>query len=288
MDEPDFALDRRVAIVGLGLMGGSLAMALRGKCASLVGVDCDPKAVSLARRLKLIDQASSQPGELLPGADLVILATPLRAILVLLQELPALHPGKAVVLDLGSTKVEVVEVMKSLPDRFDPIGGHPMCGKETSSLANADGKMFQEVSFAFTPLARTSPDARTVATRLAQIIGARPLWIDPQTHDRWVAATSHLPYLIANSLAQATILEAKPLVGPGFRSSSRLAASPPDMMLDVLSTNRSNILASLELFHQRLYTIEALLARGDWDALRELLSQGAECYRELTRDEEAR
>jgi len=257
-------------------------MALRGKCASLVGIDRDPQALSLARRLNLVDQASSQPKELLPGADLVILATPLRAILTLLHELPALHPGEAVVLDLGSTKVEVVEAMQSLPERFDPIGGHPMCGKETSSLANADGKMFQGVRFAFTSLARTSPNARTAADRLARTIGARTFWIDPQTHDRWVAATSHLPYLIANALTHATPLEARPLVGPGFRSSSRLAASSPDMMLDVLATNRSNILASLERLRQCLETMEASLARGDWDALQEILSSGAECYRELT------
>jgi prephenate dehydrogenase len=189
------------------------------------------------------------------------------------------------VLDLGSTKVEVVKAMQSLPERFDPLGGHPMCGKETSSLANADGNMFQGVRFAFTPLLRTSPDARSVAEQLAFTIGARPFWIDPQTHDRWVAATSHLPYLVANALAHTTPPEAKPLVGPGFRSSSRLAASSPDMMLDVLVTNQSNIMASLERFHRHLKIMEASLARDDWDELRELLTSGVECYRELTESE---
>jgi prephenate dehydrogenase len=288
MDEPGFTLDRRVAIVGLGLMGGSLAMALQGKCVSLVGIDCDPQALSLARQLKIADQVSSQPGELLPGVDLVILATPLRAILTFLKELPALHPGKAVVLDLGSTKEEVVEAMQMLPERFDPVGGHPMCGKETSSLVNADGRIFRGASFAFTPLVRTSPAARDVANRLAQTIGAKPLWIDSQTHDRWVAATSHLPYLAANALAHATPPEARPLVGPGFRSSSRLAASSPGIMLDVMATNRSNILASMEQLHRQLEKIEAMLARGDWDCLEEILSGGAECYRKLTEcDEES-
>ena len=286
MDEPDFTLDRRVAIVGLGLMGGSLAMALRGKCASLVGIDCDPQTVSLARRLKIVDQVSTQSGELLKGANLVIFATPLQTILSYLKELPKLHPGTAIVMDLGSSKVNVVREMQSLPERFDPLGGHPMCGKESSSLVNADGTIFQGARFAFTPLPRTSPEARDVATRLAQIVGARPLWIDPQTHDQWVAATSHLPYLIANALTQVISPLAKPLVGPGFRSSARLAGSSPSMMLEVIAANRLNILANMEQFRQAFKDMEEMLVREDWDALKEMLSRGSRFYSELIQVEE--
>lgn len=284
MDESDFISTARVAILGLGLMGGSLAMALRGKCAGLLGIDPDPETLSLARRLEIVDWASPQPGELLSQADVVIMAAPVRVILALLEELPDLHPGDAVVIDLGSTKTEIVEAMGALPKRFDPLGGHPMCGKERSNLANAEPGLYRGAPFAFTPLLRTSPRARALAAQLARAVGAYPLWLDPETHDRWVGATSHLPYLIANTLAAVVPLEAAPLVGPGLRSTTRLAPSSQAMMLDILVTNRRNLLANLRCFREHLETLEGYLAGDDERCLGELLSQGARNYEELVGD----
>jgi len=281
MAENDLLLNARVAILGLGLMGGSLAMALRGKCASLLGVDPNPDVLALARIWHLADQTSELPAELLPQADLVILAAPVRAILKLLADLPDLHPGSAVVLDLGSTKSHIVQAMQSLPERFDPIGGHPMCGKESSSLANAEAGLFQGAPFAFTPLARTTARARRLAEEIASVAGALPLWFDAETHDRWVASTSHLPYLVANTLAAATPTESAPLVGPGFRSTARLAPTSLTMMLDILTTNRSNVLSSLHEFQERLARVENSLAASDEQALRQLLLQGTDNYAAL-------
>src|SRR5512142_2192162 len=130
--------ETRVAILGLGLMGGSLALALRGRCAELIGIDPDPAVLDLASRWRLVDRLDAQPARLLPEADVVVLAAPVRAILRLLADLPAAHPGAPVVLDLGSTKGDVLRAMDGLPGRFDPIGGHPMCGKERSSLREAE------------------------------------------------------------------------------------------------------------------------------------------------------
>jgi prephenate dehydrogenase len=112
----------RVAVIGLGLMGGSLALALRGQCNSLLGVDVDPEIVALALKRGIVDKASTDLSTILPGADLVVLAAPVLAILNLLKGLPQAHPGRAVVLDLGSTKARILEAMNGLPERFDPIG----------------------------------------------------------------------------------------------------------------------------------------------------------------------
>lgn len=133
-DEPAFFATATVAIIGLGLMGGSLALALHGRCARLLGCDRDPDVVTLALERQVVDAASTEPAALLPQADLVVLAVPVRASLEWLQRLPGLHPGQAVVLDLGSTKTAVLQAMEALPERFDPLGGHPMCGKEDGSL----------------------------------------------------------------------------------------------------------------------------------------------------------
>jgi prephenate dehydrogenase len=286
MDEPDFFSSKRleecvVAILGLGLMGGSLALALRGKCRTLLGVDPDPQAVEMALERRVVDHASVSPHDLLPQADLVILAAPVGAILTLLRLLPDHHPGPAVVLDLGSTKRQIVGAMQALPPRFDPIGGHPMAGKEKASLANADADLFQLAPFALVPLERSSAGARLIAEQLARAVGAHPLWIDAETHDRWVAATSHLPYLLANTLAAATPLDARPLVGPGLRSTTRLAPASLTMMVDILATNRENVLTGLQRFRHALDAVELSLLSGDLEALRDQLAQGAASYAAL-------
>jgi prephenate dehydrogenase len=275
-DEPGFFSTARIAIVGLGLMGGSLALALRGKCAGLLGLDKDPQTLELARQRQVVDLASAEPAELLPQADVVILAMPVNAIIQMLQDLPALIPSPAIVIDLGSTKTKIVEMMHGLPERFDPLGGHPMCGKEQSGLENADPTLFQEAAFAFTPIARTTTRARAFADELARGVGAHPLWLDPHIHDRWVAATSHLPYLVSNALAFTTPEDAAPLAGSGFRSTARLAQTSPSMMMDVLMTNRENILAASGHFRAHLDLFDELLRRGDFETLLYFLRQGAE------------
>jgi prephenate dehydrogenase len=273
-DDPGFFAGR-LAILGLGLMGGSLAMALQGKCAALLGIDPDPHTVELAQQQHIVDLAAVEPAGLLSQADVIVLAAPVNAIIGFLADLPLLHHGSPIVLDLGSTKLKIMETMQLLPERFDPLGGHPMCGKEVSGLANADARLFQGAPFAFTASSRTTPRARQFAEWLAVSIGACPLWIDAATHDRWVAATSHLPYLVANALAGITPLETAPLAGPGFRSITRLAVTPPGIMMDVLMTNQAAILDSLRSFILHLERIEHLLSQGEFDALQDLLVEGA-------------
>jgi prephenate dehydrogenase len=271
----------RIAILGLGLMGGSLAMALRGKCSNLFGIDRDPRALAFAEQKGIVDRVSSDAGQLLPHADLIILATPVSAIIDLLHELPSLHPGSAMVFDLGSTKVEILKGMQALPSRYDPIGGHPMCGKEVGSLENADPDIYQGAPFALVPLQRTSTNACHIAEELVESIGGRPEWMDGETHDRRVALTSHLPYLLANALASSLPLEVAPLVGPGLRSTFRLAASPVSMMTDILITNRANVLTGLRIFQDNLAQLEKLLQENVPGNLQEFLEAGRFSYLEL-------
>lgn len=267
--------DTRVAILGLGLMGGSLALALAGHCRQLLAYDPDPRALALASKQQIVDQASPDLSAVLPLADMVVLAAPVRETLKLIYQLPSLHPGAAVILDLASTKQDVCRAYAELPSRFDPIGGHPMCGKETAGLANAEAGLFQGAVFALTSLEQTTQHARSLALQLVETIGARPIWLDAATHDRWTAATSHMPYLLAVALALATPSEVAPLIGPGFHSTSRLASSSETMMADILHTNRQNVLAALALFRGELDQIENYLRLEDEPRLYDALQRSA-------------
>ena len=281
MDEPGFISNMRIAILGLGLMGGSLALALKGRCKELIGVDHDPDVLALALEKKAVDRAFTSAAEALSEADLLVLATPVRTILSLLGSLPEPPPQGLIVIDLGSTKTEIVAAMQALPERFDPIGGHPMCGKETSSLAAADAAIYLQAPFALTPLHRTSERAKAAALDLVNTIGARPIWLNPQTHDYWVAASSQLPYLLSNALSAVTPDDVAPLIGPGFVSTSRVGATSPDMMLDALLTNRQNALIALRGLRARIDQMENALNCEDGPKLTKLLKTGAQNRRRL-------
>jgi len=282
MINDDFLLaESKVAIVGLGLMGGSLALGLRAQCAALLGVDSHPATVALARSHQIVDYADADPANLLPQADLILLAAPVPAILSLLDRLDALTPNPCIVLDLGSTKRQVVAAMSRLPDRFDPIGGHPICGKETLGLANADGNLYRNAPFVLTPLNRTTRRARSAAHQVISALGAHPIEVTADDHDRILASTSHLPFLLSSALALAAPHDAVPLIGPGFKSTARLAGTPASMMSGVLQSNRDNVLNALSEFQQQLADMKSALLSEDFSALGELLNESRSAYQGL-------
>jgi prephenate dehydrogenase len=273
--------DSRIAIVGLGLMGGSLALALKGKCAALYGVDSDQATVELALAKKVVDQANRDPAMLLPQADLVILATPVPVILEFLQKLPSLLQKPCIVLDLGSTKRDILEAMAELPDDFDPVGGHPICGKENLGLENADARLFQGAPFVVTTLERTTKRARSAVTHIVSIVGARLIEMTAEEHDRILASTSHLPFLLSSALALSTPRDFLPLVGTGFKSTSRLAGTPSHMTMGILQSNRENILNAILVFRNALDQIESALQTENYLQLERTLNQSRSSYQTL-------
>lgn len=283
MSQPDFNLaESKIAIVGLGLMGGSLAMALRGKCASLFGIDPHPATLARASAQQIVDVADSDPANLLPEADLIILSAPVPAILTLLEDLSALTPNPCIVMDMGSTKHSIVESMSRLPERFDPIGGHPICGKEKLSIENADANLFLSAPFLLTPLERTSPRALSAARQVVEAVGAVASLLPADEHDRILASTSHLPFLLSSALTLATPHEVAPFIGPGFKSTSRLAGTPASMMLGVLQTNRQNVLNALHEIQNQLAEIETTLSSGNYSKLEAILNQACSSHHSLT------
>ena len=282
--EPAFALhDATVAIVGLGLMGGSVALALRARnaCKTILAIERDAEVCQRATARGVADQASADLA-LVSHADVVVLATPVRTILAQLPQIGAYVRRGAIVIDLGSTKREVTRAMETLPAHAQPIGGHPMCGKEVAGFDAADANLFRSAVFVLTPLARTSPATLAFAQSIVAVVGARPLVLEPARHDKIVAATSHLPYVLAAMLMSTADALARDddlvfaLAASGFRDTSRLAASDTAMMLDVLLTNRENVASMMRAYARHLTTFADWIDREDEVSLRATLENAAE------------
>ena len=275
--------ESRVAVVGLGLMGGSLAGALRGQCRAVTGVARRTGTIETALARGLVDRGTTNLSSGVRHADVVVLATPVRAILSLLDEIGPLLPQGCLLMDVGSTKAQVVARMATLPGHVQPLGGHPMCGQETPGIAVADPALYQGHTFVLTPLPRTSEGALALGRELVKAAGARPLILDPDRHDRLVAAISHLPYLLACALVATaeTLGSTDPAVwevaASGFRDTSRLAASDVTMMIDILLTNREAVLKALSTCDVQLRHLTRLVEASDEQGLRIALSAIRDC-----------
>jgi prephenate dehydrogenase len=270
--------DCEVTIVGLGLMGGSLAGALRGKCRAVVGVARRRAVLQAALEQGLIDRGTTNVADGVARAGVVILATPVRAIMRQLAEIGPLLQEGCLLMDLGSTKAQIVAEMARLPDHVQPLGGHPMCGKEISGLVAAEPTLYRGRTFILTPLPRTSEAALALGRELAAATGAHPLVLDAERQDFLVGTVSHLPYLLACALVATAdaSTSADPaaweIVAGGFRDTSRVAGSDVTMMLDILVTNREQVLQAVATCQAKLSDLARLLELGDEEALRQELS----------------
>jgi prephenate dehydrogenase len=265
--------DFTIAIAGLGLMGGSLALALKknGVGLRLLGMDPNPLAVSRALEMGAIDA----PAQSFSGVDLIVLAMPVRGIIQWLNTTGRTLPANCLVIDLGSTKQEIVAAMAQLAALC--IGGHPMCGKETSGIGEADAELFRGAKFVLSPTARTSGAAMHVTQALIERIGAQALVMDAADHDRAVAAVSHMPYLLSAALVNCVDdlhdEHTGALAASGFRSMTRLAASDLSMIGDIIATNRSSIVDLLDRYDSELRELRTAIVENDESRWRSLLKR---------------
>ncbi len=290
MKEPDFG-DFTVAIIGLGLMGGSLAAALstRKACKHVIGVSRRETSIETARDLRYIDEGTMDAEKAVAEADLVVLATPVITIIEQIRKYgPLMKPG-SILTDLGSTKRVICETMSALPKEIGAIGGHPMCGKERPGLAMADPGLFLDKTYVMTSNARTSDRESAILEQLILTIGARPLHMEADRHDRIVAAISHLPYLLSATLVSAANTASGDdemtwqLASSGFRDTSRIAASDVTMMMDILATNADYVGECLDQSSSVLASISGALKSNNLEALRQKLEAARDLRQELYR-----
>ena len=274
-----------VTVVGLGLMGGSLSAALRSRAAvrSVLGVSRRQETIERAEQLGYIDRGTTDLAEGVQHAQIVVLAVPVRTITGMVARLSGLLPQGCVLMDLGSTKTEICRAMEDLPSHVQPIGGHPMCGKESSGLEAAEPGLYEGATFVLTPLVRTPEDTVSLASNLVEAVGGQPLLLEAERHDRLVAAASHLPYLLAITLVSVAESVGMvdngvwDLVASGFRDTSRLAASDLQMMMDILLTNRESVQEMLERAGTYLVAQSNALRQRDEESLRAWLTSA--CWR---------
>ena len=242
--------------------------------ARVIGIARREETARLAESEGSVDWGTTDLDAGIAEADIIVLATPVRTILHQLDYLSMAAKRHCLVMDMGSTKLDIVQAMNDLPDHLDVLGTHPMCGKEKRGLEVADGDLYEGAPWVLVPLSRTSPNSLSLVQQLAAGVGASPLFMDAARHDRLVAAISHLPYALAVSLMLAVtdVGEDDPmmwqLAAGGFRDTSRVAESDVTMMMDILLTNREVVGELLERAAGNLHQMASYLANGDEVSLR--------------------
>jgi prephenate dehydrogenase len=272
----------RVAVIGVGLIGGSFALALKSAraCGHVVGVGRDPQNLRRALDLGAIDATAADAAAAARGADLVLVATPVAQFQAIFAALAPVLGAGALVTDAGSTKRDVVAAARAALGakiaQFVPA--HPIAGAEQSGAAAARADLFRGKRVVLAPLAENAPDAAARVTAAWEACGAKIFRMTPQQHDAVFAAVSHLPHLLAYALVHeiAGRADSAQLFGyaaGGFRDFTRIASSHPEMWRDVCVANRDALLAELDRFAARLAALRPLLERGDGKALEQVFAE---------------
>jgi prephenate dehydrogenase len=284
-----------LALLGVGYIGGSLALAARdaGLVDRVVGYDVDARAAALGRERGVLDEVAGTPEAAVEGAALVVLAAPVASFEPLARRIAAAVPARALVIDVGSVKAGVVAALEGIlpPGRF--VGCHPIAGTERSGVAAADGTLFRGRPCFVCPGPRAQSEALAAATAFWEALGSRVLTLAPEPHDAVMAAVSHLPHVAAFALA-ASLADALPALeaqGPAaapttsLRDTTRIAASSPPVWRDILLENRAHVLPLLRALQDRLADMGAAIAAGDAVALEAVLASGRATRQRLVKGE---
>lgn len=265
----------QVAIIGVGMIGGSLGRALlsRGLAGEVVGFDIVQAETEKAKELGAVSRGASSLAECVSGAQLIVLAAPVGAAIKLLPEVARLADKGSIITDVCSTKQQLVQVAETLPDGVSFVGGHPMAGSERDGCQALDEMLFEQAVYILTPTINSSAADLETMSALAHRLGAKPLVLEGGEHDQLVGAVSHLPHLAAAALVRT--LEKKPwqrqrflaLAAGGFRDTTRVAMGNPEMWKDICLSNRETIAKLLADYIKELEYLRLLTLSGNEEAL---------------------
>ncbi len=266
----------KIVIIGVGLIGGSIGLAVKQRklAKTVLGICRRKVSAKAALKARAVDVATSSYEKGLKGADLIIVATPVGKIVDAVKRITKFSKKKVIVTDVGSTKEKIVkEASRILPRHIKFIGAHPMAGSEKSGIQNADKNLFVNSICILTKTSKTDKRALGIVKKFWQGLGASCRILSPAEHDYYISLISHLPHIVAASLAAAVSTEPKSLnyASTGFKDTTRIAASEPNLWQDIFMTNRIRILSSLAGFKKMLAQIEHSIRVGDGKYLKNVL-----------------
>ena len=273
---------KKVTLIGVGLLGGSLGMALRRRrlADTVVGFVRRIASISECKRLGAVDTATRDLARAVAGADLLVLCTPIAQMRPLVRQmLPAILPGASIT-DVGSVKGSVVRELESLTERAGAhfVGSHPMAGAEKMGVSAARADLFEKAVCVVTPTARSNRAALSKVERLWKSVGSRVVRLSPARHDALVSRSSHLPHVVAAALANFVLDPSWPreqsgLCANGFRDATRIAAGSPQMWRDIALANRRHLGATLDQFIRELQRIQRRIKKGEARPLEQFLAE---------------
>jgi prephenate dehydrogenase len=265
-----------IAIVGVGLIGGSLAAALKRRklARTIVGVGRNLSRLAEARSRDLIDDATTDLASAAQRSDLVVLCLPVDRIVVGVRDAAASCRPGTLITDAGSIKGAICrELTKGLPAGVEFVGSHPLAGSERQGFEHADADLFANRVCVLTPTGTASPQAGDRIRTFWESLGATVVTMSPEAHDRALAETSHLPHLAAAALAAVLAPENAPLAATGFRDTTRIAGGDPDLWTAILLGNADAVLAKLQTYENSLAAFRIALADRNEQRLKELLTE---------------
>jgi prephenate dehydrogenase len=266
-----------VAIVGVGLIGGSIGLALRqrGLANRVVGIGRRASSLQRAERAEAVTEVTTNLAQGVADADLVVVCTPVAAIVDHVRQLVPCCPPGALITDAGSTKQQIVSALGGLSEgQAEFIGSHPLAGSEKTGVQHARAELFVDRVTVVTPSALSSDDATRRVVDFWQALGAVVLKMSPEAHDAAVGMTSHATHVIASALAAATSEADLPLVATGWKDTTRVAAGDPVLWQQILLSNRDHVLKSLDKFAKVLTEFQAAIEQLDTDQVLHLLELG--------------
>ena len=264
----------RLAIVGVGLLGGSIARAARDRFKTIIGIDSNFQALGFAKLHGIIDIECDCIIDGVHDCDVIVICTPVNSVASIARQVLSVVRSNAIVTDVGSTKANILQELAGQGnDGPYFVGSHPLAGSEHSGIEHSDGTLFRNRLVLTTPTPESSEQALAILHQFWQSLGAKVEAIDAETHDRILAQTSHLPHVLASALAGMTPVEILKYTAGGWRDTTRIAAGTPSMWTPILQANRNAILTTLRQFQARLGEFERMLEANNGDEMTHWLEE---------------
>jgi len=272
---------RKVTIIGVGLIGGSLALAIKEKkigC-QVWGFFRRKVALKLAERYKIVDKATQDLHQAVAGSDFVILATPVNSIISLGRQLKDILPCDTLITDVGSTKTKIVSVLQKLFLRY--VGSHPLAGSEKRGFVNATGNLFKDKITIITPTPRSDKKAVSIIKKFWTTLGANVVTMSPQLHDRVLSQISHLPHVAVFGLLNTINDKYLKYATTGFKDTTRIGASHPELWLEIFETNKTNLLTDLNRYISWLRKYQQALQENNYERFLKYIQQASDKRKNL-------